>query len=296
MKILLTGGRGQLAHAIAAVAHDFDLDCIVTDRNTLDVSQRIQVHSVLRRYIPDLVINCAAYTQVDAAETEPALAYQVNSMSALHLAQACHELKIRLLHVSTDYVFGSQKVQKRWRENDNPSPLNTYGWSKRVGEVLAQTSCASCCVVRVSGLFSAMRQSFVWKILSRVANGVPLQVVSDQYTTPTNCAQLAVCLLQLGEYWCQGGEMPPTLHIAGGPTVSWFEFAQRIIALHPNTKFRTWPVQPIASATLAMTARRPSWSVLDDSLARSLCRLTLPDWRAGLKDVVYETWASVSAG
>ncbi len=293
MKILVTGGRGQLATAIEKVASVLGIDCVALSKSTLDVCDPKEVIEALTHHSPDLVIQSAAYTQVDQSETEAALAYQVNALGAYHVAEACQLVGAKLLHISTDYVFGAGERPRAWREDDRPAPLNTYGWSKRIGEIYVHESSASSCVVRVAGLFSHRRESFVGKILSRIAAQAPLAVVKDQITTPTNCEQLALSLLQIGEYWCQGNSIPALLHIAGGPPVSWFEFARHIVTNHPEPALRTWPIRPVSSAELALVASRPSYSVLDDTLARSVCRVTFPDWRVGLSETVAAAWRTV---
>lgn len=232
------------------------------------------------RLQPALVINCAGYTAVDKAESEPELAMAVNAKGAEAVARACRRAGAGLVHVSTDYVFDGL-ARRPYREDDPPGPVNAYGRAKLEGERLVLAAHPGACVARSAWLFGPGRASFVDKVLALARRGGPLKVVTDQVGSPTYTRDLAPVLLELGR---KG--VPGVIHAVNLGQASRYELARRTLALcglDPEL------VRPALSRDFNLPAQRPAYSVLD---ARRLARLRggpLPTWLDGLRRHLTET-------
>jgi dTDP-4-dehydrorhamnose reductase len=273
MEILVTGARGQLGRALVerAAVTAVDLDVDICDPEA--VARAVHGHRV--------VINAAAYTGVDRAETERARAYAVNRDGAGNLARACAAAGARLLHVSTDYVFDGRSARP-YREDDPIAPLGVYGESKAEGEH-AVHECGGT-VVRTSWLFGDGGPSFVHTMLRLAKERPVLRVVADQRGCPTYAGDLADALLALANR----PELAPTYHFCGDGETTWFEFATAIMASAAGPGGITGGrarVEPIATADYPTPAKRPAYSVLDTSRIRAL-GIVPPSWRIGLARVV----------
>lgn len=228
----------------------------------------------------EVVINCAAYTRVDDAETSRTRCRQINALGAGHVARACAERGIPLLHLSTDYVFDGKKGTP-YVETDLVAPLNYYGKSKREGEERVLAAGGHAMVVRTQSLYGVRGRNFVRAILSQLEQEKPvLRVVSDQVSSPTYTRHLAEALLDLAR------ARPPTgiLHAAARGACSWWEFARAIVdRVRPGVV-----VEPRSSATLFYPAPRPAYSVLDTERLCTIIGHHLPTWQEGLDAYLVE--------
>lgn len=284
MKILVTGGRGQLGRSVvrrgAAAGHNV----IPIDIDTLDLASSQAQEAMaqqLDKLTPDVVINAAAYTAVDKAETERELAFAVNARGAGAVARACAERHIPLLHISTDYVFDGT-AQTPVREDAPIAPLGVYGASKAEGET--QVLAAGGTVVRTSWLFAAKGPSFVQTIVRLASERPVLRVVADQHGCPTFAEDLADALLALAALPTRA----PIYHACNTEPTTWHGFALAIV--EQARRFRTLAcerIEPITTAEYPTAARRPAYSVLDTSRLAAL-GIALPSWRAGLSRVITE--------
>lgn len=271
MKILVTGGRGQLGRSIAARANVW-----APDVDELDVCDPAQAARVAGH---DLVINAAAYTAVDKAEGERDKAFAINRDGAGHLARACAERGIRLLHVSTDYVFDGTGTWP-YREDDPIAPLGVYGASKADGEQAVHDAGGT--VVRTSWLFAEGGPSFVHTMLRLAKERPVLRVVADQRGCPTYAGDLADALLALGEL----PALAATYHYCNAGETTWHAFATAIIEeARGRTSLACERVEAITTAEYPTPAKRPAYSVLDTTRIREI-GIVPPSWQAGLARVV----------
>ncbi len=256
MRILVTGVPGLLSADLIPILrtrHEV-VPCSLPD---LDITDRESVFKTIPRHLPDLVINCAGYTNVDGAETHSEEARRVNALGVGHLALACQELDIPLLHISTDYVFDGQSGVP-YRPEDPPRPLNAYGQTKWEGEGLVTGLLKKYFIVRTSSLYGKNGPNFVRTILQKAREGNPISVVTDQIMSPTWSVNLARGILVLTE-----SERYGTYHLTdrtdGG--VSWYEFAREILRMVGSNL----EIRPISAREFKRPAIRPAFSVLDTS-------------------------------
>lgn len=276
-QVTILGGRGMLGADLADACDAAGWKVYVFDLPELDIRD----FAALREHLPlcDWVVNCAAYTRVDDAESDRAAAFAVNAEGALNVARVCARKGLRLLHISTDYIFDGRKG-KPYAENDVPAPLNVYGASKLAGEKAVRAEGGSYLIVRTQSLFGRRGVNFVRTIVEKIrANVTPIQVVYDQVSCPTYTRHLAQALVQLMQLDKRG-----VVHVSAAGSCSWYEFARSIAEeLHAQVE-----ILPIASEKLARPATRPAYSVLDNSLFVSWTGSALPHWRVGLQEYLKE--------
>lgn len=278
MKILLFGVTGQLGYEVVKRAKALHFETVAPVESELDITEPKPVLQMARKVKPDLIINCAAYTAVDRAETEKERAFRVNRDGAKHAGLAAREIGARLIHLSTDYVFDGTAKGPLTEEMET-SPLNVYGAAKLAGEKeLSKLGTERTLVVRTSSLHGQKGANFVHTMLKLFAEREVVRVVNDQYMSPTWAGWLAEVLLDLGRMDCHG-----VVHAACAGVTTWFEFASAILEL---TRPRFKPgleVLPISSAEYQLPAKRPAYSAFDCSkLSKLLGRKPLA-WREGLK-------------
>ena len=283
MKLLLLGANGQLGQALQHHSAWRSFTTVALSRLQLDITDADALAAALEQHQPDVIINCAAYTAVDAAEQQQPQCLAVNLTAVQQLAKWCAQQQSLLLHFSTDYVFDGQKATA-YCEADAPAPLNVYGQSKWLGEQAIQQHCTKYLLIRTSWLFSGYGHNF-YRTMRRLAKaGENVTVVDDQFGCPTSADDLAAAVLQLLKRYQQQGSLPYGLyHLAAQPALSWYQFAQAIFA-SVGSKGR---VQPISSAQRRLaaqvsTAQRPPNSVLDSSLSLQQLGITLPGWQQAL--------------
>lgn len=271
MRLLVTGARGQLGRALAALGRDRQLEMMGVDLPECDITDAKQVQRLVKEYGPDVIINCAAFTAVDAAEEREAEAREVNAVAVEHLARAANACGAQLIQVSTDYVFDGTAARP-YREEDPCRPLSAYGRTKLEGEVAARTA-ARHLIVRTAWLYGE-GQNFVGAIRRQLeAGATTLRVVDDQYGCPTAAADLAVALLGLARLSAQG-----IVHAVNDGITTWYGFACEIVRLlgHNAT------VVPVRTVDVPRPARRPPWSVLDTTRLCTLFGAPMPPWQDAL--------------
>ena len=281
MKVLVTGAGGQLGSEIRFIGGEFrGLEFSFVDKNALDICDFEAVQKALQGY--DALINCAAYTAVDKAQSEADKAFEINEKGTLNLAKACEKFGVKLVHISTDYVFDGKAYQPML-ENAPTAPLGVYGKSKLAGEkaVLSQ-NLAHSCIIRTSWLWSEFGANFV-KTIARLANERDeISVVSDQIGSPTNARDLAqtICTILPKLSETKGVEI---FHYANAGVASWYDFAYEIVRLLE----RTYPaisckVRAIKSSEYKTAAMRPFYSVLDTDKIKAHFGIEIPHWRDSL--------------
>lgn len=282
MRILLTGSKGQLAHCIRDRLPD-DWELIATDSTSMDITDEGAVRRMISNFQPDAVINAAAYTAVDKAESDAAQAFAVNATAVHNLAAAAHEAKARFIHVSTDYVFDGQS-KRPYRETDAPNPQSAYGRSKLAGEVLALAAHPESVVVRTAWLFSEHGNNFVKTMLRLAQERDSLSVVADQTGCPTYAGDLAAALIALLQ-----APTPPRgiFHYGGDQAVSWYEFAQAVFqtAAAQRPDFKAPAVSAITTAEYPVPAPRPAYSVMDCHKIATY-GVAPSDWKKALADII----------
>lgn len=282
--ILVVGHRGQLATDLMRVAAERDEDLVALGRPQLDLTDPAHAARALDRIEPSAVINAAAYTQVDRAESEPDLAYALNRDGPARLAAACARARVPLIHVSTDQVFDGTKAGG-YREDEAPNPLCVYGASKLAGERAVLEAAPVALVVRVSWVFGPSGENFVTKVLGWARARPRLAIVADQTGRPTFSPALAAALLDLARLMAQGGEDRPSglLHLAGGSVMTRAEQAGRILAASAARGGPFADIEPVATADFPTPARRPLNAELDVTRAAERHGLALGPFEPDLE-------------
>jgi dTDP-4-dehydrorhamnose reductase len=278
LKVLITGANGQLgADLIKALGHHEVVPLTHTD---IDISDFDAVKGACFKHRPDVIVNTAAYVRVDDCENNPDLAFKVNALGARNMAVVAEDLGAKLIHISTDYVFGgdSGKRQAPYTEFDIPVPLNVYGLSKLAGEDFVRHLCRRHFIIRASGLFGLAGSSgkggnFVETILRLAKERDELTVVNDQVFSPTYTPDLAAKIVQL-----LTTELYGVYHVTNSGTCSWYDFACEIIRLAGAKT----AVLPISSSQYPQKAKRPAYSVLDHFNLRLLGMDDMRSWQEGL--------------
>jgi dTDP-4-dehydrorhamnose reductase len=294
IRVLVTGGGGQLATELERAAWPAGIQGVVRPRAGLDITDPDAVAAALADDGIQAVINAAAYTAVDRAETEPERAFAVNATGPANLAAACARRGLPLIHVSTDYVFDGAKAG--WYCEDDPiAPLGVYGRSKAEGERLIREALPRHVIVRTAWLYAAHGQNFVRTMLRLAAERPELRVVQDQLGCPTAAAELARILVAITQAVLQpGAACWGTYHGCGGGETSWYGFAQEIFRLRRERVGSAPHLVPITTADYPTPARRPANSRLDcGKLARGF-GLTASPWPDSLKPVVASLLAAAS--
>jgi len=272
MKILITGAAGQLGQALVREVGRRGWEAWPTDLDELDITDASGVWEQLGRQRPQLVINAAAATRVDDLEADPDLALRVNSLGPRNLAAACRRRGIKLVHVSSDYVFDGEK-DGPYVEWDAPRPLSVYGLSKLLGENYVREQCPDHFIVRTAWLYGHPGPNFVTAILAKgrsYSPGQDFNVVNDQRGTPTSTLALASQLLALAETEAFG-----TYHATCQGEATWYDFARLIL----KTAGLAAEVSPCASRDYPRPAVRPANSVLENRLLRLTGLDLMPPWQ-----------------
>lgn len=272
-RVLVLGRYGQLARALAATAWPEGWTPAFAGRETVDLSRPERIAPFLAERAPDIVINTAAFTAVDAAETEQTSAFALNADAPAALAGACRAAGRLLIHLSTDYVF-SGDGGALYAEDAPTAPLNAYGRSKAEGERRVLAADPDALVVRIAWLLSP-QSGFVRAILSRATAGAPLRVVSDQRGNPTRASDLAAALVGIAGKRLSGIGAGGPLHAAGQDSATWFDLAE---ALALAAGRPAGSVQAIDSETYRSVAIRPRDSRLDVTRLKSVYGIILPAW------------------
>jgi dTDP-4-dehydrorhamnose reductase len=259
MKILISGAGGQLGLSLRHVLRTRDYDVIYLDRHELDITDSDAVYKIVSESKPNVVINAAAYTNVELAELEPEKAFAINERGARNLAKAAGSINSKLLHFSTDYVFSGAN-NKPWEVNDEKRPLSSYGKSKLAGEnAIIEEIPDSFIIIRTAWLYSPFGKNFYKSILKlALINDEPISVVNDQFGQPTNAEDLSNLAISALENKVKSG----IFHGTNSGSASWYDFAVEIFNLAGSDINR---VKAISTKDYKSKAVRPEYSVLDNS-------------------------------
>ena len=293
MKILLIGRDGQLGTDLNEILHNDALTDLIQlsayGIEDLDITDFDRVQEIIRNEKPGLIINAAAYTAVDKAETEVELAARVNAEAPAVIAKSAAELDAGIIHYSTDYVFDGTSNQP-CQEDDQPHPESVYGQTKLDGEKAVLANCSNSLVLRTSWVYSMHGQSFMRTMLRLASERDELTIVDDQYGGPTSTQSLADATLKLVQYFMLHGEFKNEVrgvyHMTCGGKASWCEFARAIIAA---SEFSDTRVSAITTADYPTPAKRPAYSVLSNDKLFDTFGIRLPDWESALTQCMQES-------
>lgn len=290
MKLLLTGSKGQLGSQINEIISrgkselgeinptykKIELKGI--SREDLDISKLEDTQTYIKVFKPDIIINPAAYTNVDGCESNKEAAFKANAIGARNLAIAAEEVGAKLIHISTDYVFEGNGIAP-YTEYDLPSPVSVYGKTKLAGETYVKEFCSRYFIIRTAWLYGYNGKNFVKTIINSSKEKGHLDVVDDQRGNPTNAEDLAYHILKIALTEEYG-----TYHCTGKGECSWFDFAKKIVEYAGISCI----VNPIASNKLTRTAKRPSYSALDNMMLRCTIGDEMRPWQDALKTFIHK--------
>jgi dTDP-4-dehydrorhamnose reductase len=279
MRVLIAGSLGQLGNELCASVPE-GVEVLAIDRAEVDITDRDAVYRYIQTAMPAVIINAAAYTAVDKAESERDLAYAVNADGAENLALAAARIKARLIHISTDFIFDG-KQSHPYRPQDEARPLSVYGSSKLDGETAVLKACPGAVIIRTAWVYSCFGANFVKTMLKLMAEREQLNVVSDQVGSPTWAAGLAALVWRFVAMQGSKG----IYHWSDAGVASWYDFAVAIheeaTALGLLTKACT--IRPILTQEYPTPAARPAYSVLDKSACWQVSKLEPVHWRVSLR-------------
>ena len=276
--ILVTGANGQLGKELQLLSLDFpSYSFLFVAKEGLNIADAAATEKYFAAQPIDFCINCAAYTAVDKAESEPENAFLVNGIAVATLAAVCKKNNSKLIHISTDYVFDGTATQP-YKETDQTNPVSIYGQSKLQGEVLALENCPSTIIIRTAWVYSSFGNNFVKTMLRLMKERESINVVNDQFGCPTYAADLAAAIMQIIASG-KSNENPGIYHYANAGITNWYEFAIAIKKLSGSA----CAVNPITTAAYPTAAKRPAYSVLDTSKITSTFQLAIPAWEDSLK-------------
>jgi dTDP-4-dehydrorhamnose reductase len=284
MRAVITGAGGQLARELERTAPRH-IEVHSLKRATCDITELSAIQRIIGKLKPDVVINTAAFTAVDQAETERDRAFAVNEGGARNVAKVCATMGATVVQISTDFVFDGTRSTP-YPVDAAPSPINVYGASKLAGEAAVRGSGASYVILRCGWLYSAMPGNFLTKILGHLQSRRSLRVVDDQVGVPTTAAEVAQVI-----WWCAGATASvknSVLHWASAGSASRYEFAVAIqeLALEAGLLEMTDIIVPVKTSEYPLPARRPPYSVLDATVTWKAMGRTPPHWRVPLANTI----------
>ncbi|MCX7919879.1 MAG: dTDP-4-dehydrorhamnose reductase [bacterium] len=275
MRILITGAKGMLGTDIYKVLRPHH-QVTGIDIQEVDITQPHQIYNYLKPYRFDLIIHTAASTDVDGCEENPGKAFTINGIGTRNMGEYAKQINARFLYISTDYIFDGMKGEP-YREDDVPNPINIYGKTKLEGEKYIQQLDIPYYIVRTSWLFGQNGKNFVNTILEKAKRYKSIEVVNDQFGSPTYTLDLAIAIAMLIKTEKYG-----IYHISNSGICSWYEFACEILKIKGlSNKVK---VQPIGSGELTRLAKRPQYSKLDSSKYERITGHTLRSWQEALKE------------
>lgn len=279
--ILVTGGNGQLGSELRAIISKYgDYNILFTDISDLDITNHLAVKEFIKIYSIKTIINCAAYTAVDKAEEQFDLANKINHLAVANFAQIAKENSIKLIHISTDYVFDGTN-HKPYIETDIPSPKSVYGKTKLAGEnAILTINPQNTIIIRTSWVYSIYGNNFVKTMLRLAKERDEISVVSDQIGSPTNASDLAQAILTILPKI--NNKSVELFHYSSEGVCSWFDFANAIFMLsHSEIK-----VNPIATHKYPTPAKRPHYSVLSKNKIKEAYQIEIPFWKNSLSNIL----------
>lgn len=292
MRLLITGGEGQLGTELIAQAKAHGAEVLAPTLAQMDLTDPAQIDAFWDAFQPEALINAAAYTAVDRAETEPGLAFAVNATAPAHLAKRCRRAGIPLIHISTDYVFDGKKGSP-YLEEDPLSPLGVYGRSKAEGESAVRSALDRHLIIRTAWLYSAHGVNFVKTVLRLAAERNELRIVDDQLGSPTSAADLAGALLSIAGRLGAGAALPwGTYHYCGNGVTSWCGLTRHVLEiLVAQGRLTSFRLTPITTAQYPTPARRPAYSALDCRRIETAFGIIRPSWQASVEKTVLQLLA-----
>jgi dTDP-4-dehydrorhamnose reductase len=278
VKILLTGANGQIGTEIRSLGVARNIELIATTSQQLNITDAQQIQAAISEQQPDVVINAAAYTAVDAAENDEAAAYAVNETGARNLAIACENQRCRLVHISTDFVFDGTSADT-YGEDAPANPLNAYGKSKYAGEQAIREHCAQHVIVRTAWVFSPWAKNFMKTMLTLMEQGKTLNVVNDQQGSPTAAADAASALVEISRQLTESRNPAfGTYHYCGQGQTSWFGFATRIAQSWQDFSGKSVELSAIPTSEYPTPALRPQNSSLNCDRLQENFGITTVNW------------------
>ncbi len=278
-KILVTGANGQLGNELRLMSGNFpQFEYLFTDIAELDICNAAAVDAFVEQNKVDAVINCAAYTAVDKAESEERKAETINSQAPANLARAIERRGGALVQISTDYVFPGNACEPI-NENCPTAPSSAYGRTKLAGEIAAQKECKNTVIIRTAWLYSSFGHNFVKTMIKLGRERESLGVVFDQIGTPTYARDLARAIMQI----ISKGVVPGVYHFTNEGVASWYDFT---IAIHKLAGIKNCKVSPLHTSDYPTPATRPHYSVLDKTKIKTTFDIEIPYWADSVKECV----------
>ncbi len=282
--ILVTGAKGQLGFELSRISNTTkNMKFIFTDIEDIDISKKNEVENMISKLKPFAVINCAAYTAVDKAESDEKTAFLINEIGVKNLANSCKNNNSILIHISTDYVFDG-KTHLPYEEADAVSPLGVYAKSKAAGELAIILSNANYIIIRTSWLYSVHGSNFVKTMLKLGQEREEINVVTDQVGSPTNAQCLAKAIISILPQIKGNTNHKEILHFTNTGVASWYDFAVNIFELS-NIKCK---VNPIPTKDYPAPAPRPYYSVLNTHKIKENYNIEIIHWREALRNCIEE--------
>lgn len=284
MRLLVTGKDGQLARGLAeSVASRPDVAFVAASRPELDLEVPGSAWEFISRLAPDVVINAAAYTDVDGAEEQPLRALRINAEAAGEVAAAAAAVGAPIIHISTDYVFDGSATRP-YAEEAPTGPINAYGRSKFAGEEAVRSANSAHLILPTAWVYSPFGRNFVKTMFQAAEDREEIRVITDNRGSPTSALDLADALLKVVREW--SGNQSGVYHLAGSGDASWFELADAVMKCRARLELRTARLVPIGTSEWPMRAVRPSFSELSDVKFTRDFGFALPHWQASVARVV----------
>ena len=279
MRILVTGANGQLGQEFKNNVSNSNHEFFFTVESELDITKKKEILNYVTIYKIELIINCAAYTSVDDAETNKRQAIKVNLDAVKNLIEICEEKKLKMIHFSTDYVYNSDNMNPI-QEDSNINPINYYGVTKREGEKIIEKSSSDSIVIRISWLYSMYGNNFVKTMIKKGENAEKVYVINDQFGCPTYAKDLVDCTLNIiasNKY-----NKHKVYNFSNENFTNWYEFAKKIFEL----KKIDCNIIPINSNSYPTNATRPKFSITDKSRIKDIFNITIRDWDEALEEFI----------
>ena len=279
MRILVTGANGQLGQEFKNNVSNSNHEFFFNDVNELDITKKKEILDYVTIYKIQLIINCAAYTNVNKSETYKNLAIKVNSDAVKNLIEVCEEKKLKMIHFSTDYVYNSNNINPI-KEDSNINPINYYGFSKREGEKIIEKSLSDSIIIRTSWLYSMYGSNFVKTMIKKGDNGEKIYVINDQFGCPTYAKDLVNMILGI----IDSGIKPKykVYNFSNEGHTNWYHFTKKIFEL----KKLNCSIIPVDSENYRSIARRPKYSVLDKSRIKDTFNINIRKWEDALQEFI----------
>lgn len=285
-KFLITGAKGQVGHCLTEQLTG-KAEILAVDRDELDITDRDAVFNIVKTFKPDVIINAAAHTAVDRAESEVELSEAINVKGPQYLAEVANEIGAVILHISTDYVFEGTGTGE-YKEDDQTNPQGVYGRTKLEGEIAVQQANPRSIILRTAWVFGEHGHNFVKTMLRLAKDRDSLGIVGDQFGGPTYAGDIAKALIEMSNQILSGKENAfGVYHFTGKPYVSWYEFAKAIFAeaALQNILAKSPLVNSIATSDYPTPAKRPANSRLDLTKIKQVFNIEPSDWQAALKNI-----------